>query len=80
MDDYNEMWRSLGIDLELHQQLLENLSNLHKKTHLSQKNRPETMQRFDHSFHSSHSGRVAEIREYRKQRWKIHRNILYLCP
>ena len=66
MEDYNEIWKSLGIDLELHRQLLENLGNLHKKTHLSQKNRPETMQLFDHSFHSSHSGRVAEILEYRK--------------
>lgn len=59
------MWQSLGVDVELHHQLLENLGNLHKKTHLSQKNRPQAMKRFDHSFHASHSGRVAEILEYR---------------
>jgi benzoyl-CoA reductase/2-hydroxyglutaryl-CoA dehydratase subunit BcrC/BadD/HgdB len=65
MKDYTEIWKSLGIDLEMHHQLMENLGNLHKKTHLSQKNRPKIMERFDHSFHASHSGRVAEIVAYR---------------
>jgi benzoyl-CoA reductase/2-hydroxyglutaryl-CoA dehydratase subunit BcrC/BadD/HgdB len=67
MSEYRKMWEELGLDLELHDQLIENQSNLHKKTHLSQKNRPQSMERFDHSFHASHSERVAEIREYRKK-------------
>ncbi len=66
MNDYRTMWQELGMNLELHDQLLENLNSLHEKTHLAQKNRPQTMARFDHSFHASHAGRVAEIREYRK--------------
>ena len=66
MTDFRKMWHDLGVDLELHDQLLGDLENLHKKTHLSQKNRPETMTRFDHSFHASHTERVAEILEYRK--------------
>ncbi|MDZ7264027.1 MAG: double-cubane-cluster-containing anaerobic reductase [candidate division KSB1 bacterium] len=66
MEAFRTMWQELGMNLELHDQLLENLGNLHAKTHLSQKNRPKTMARFDHSFHASHANRVAEIREYRK--------------
>ena len=65
MNDYRTMWQELGMNVELHDQLLENLSSLHAKTHLSQKNRPQTMERFDQSFHASHAERVAEIREYR---------------
>ncbi len=66
MVDVRKMWEDLGMNLELHDQLLENLSGLHEKTHLSQKNRPKTMERFDRSFHDSHAQRVAEILEYRK--------------
>lgn len=66
MTDFRKMWEDLGMNLELHDQLLENLSSLHEKTHLSQKNRPKTMERFDRSFHASHAQRVAEILEYRK--------------
>jgi len=67
MKDFRKMWKELGMDLELHDQLIENQSNLHKKTHLSQKNRPKAMERFDHSFHASHAERVAEILDYRKK-------------
>ena len=59
--NYRNLWKELGLDLELHEHLIEDLSNLHKKTHLSQKNRPKAMARFDRAFHESHSGRVAEI-------------------
>ena len=65
------MWTKLGLDLELHDQLIQDMSKLHKKTHLSQKNRPKTMESFDRSFHSSHSGRVAEILEFRKHGGKV---------
>ncbi|UCE06817.1 MAG: hypothetical protein JSW07_01885 [bacterium] len=66
MNEFKKMWQDLGMNLELHDEFLKNLSNQHKKTHLSQKNRPKTMERFDHSFHASHTRRVAEILEYRK--------------
>ena len=65
MSDFRKMWQELGMNLELHDQLLGNLSDLHEKTHLSQKNRPKTLELFDHSFHACHTERVAEIREYR---------------
>ncbi|MFC2166488.1 double-cubane-cluster-containing anaerobic reductase [Acidobacteriota bacterium] len=71
MNDFRKMWTELGMDLELHDQLIKDMSDLHKKTHLSQQNRPKTMDRFDHSFHLSHSGRVAEILDFRKNGGKV---------
>ncbi len=71
MKDFREMWTELGMDLELHDQLIRDMSNLHKKTHLSQQNRPKNMERFDRSFHASHAGRVAEILDFRKNGGKM---------
>ncbi|MCJ7579575.1 MAG: 2-hydroxyacyl-CoA dehydratase family protein, partial [Candidatus Aminicenantes bacterium] len=71
MTDFRKMWTELGMDVELHDQLIADMSNLHKKTHLSQQNRPKTIERFDRSFHSSHSGRVAEILDFRKKGGKV---------
>jgi hypothetical protein len=56
MTDYRKMWTELGLNLELHNQLLENLNRSHQRTHLSQKNRPETMKKFDEAFHAAHAG------------------------
>ena len=66
MDNIQEVWQELGIDLEKHDQLLESQNTLHQKIHLSQPNRPKEMERFDQSFYASHSERVAEILEFRK--------------
>ncbi len=63
MDEIRQMWKELGLDLEKHDQLLSSLNLLHERTHLSQKNRPQAMARFDHSFHASHAERVKEIKE-----------------
>lgn len=35
MNDYRTMWQELGMNLELHDQMLENLNGLHEKTHLA---------------------------------------------
>ena len=66
MEDYRKMWEELGVNLDLHDQLMTDTDKLFEKSFLSQKNRPKTMERFDKSFHACHAGRVAEIREYRK--------------
>ncbi len=71
MDNFRKMWTELGMDLELHDQLIQDMFNLHKKTHLSQQYRPKTMESFDRSFHSSHSGRVTEIIDFRKNGGKV---------
>ena len=66
MENFAGMWEELEVDVELHEQLMQSQATLHKKTHLSQKNRPKAMERFDKSFHHSHTMRVAEILGYRK--------------
>ena len=42
--DYQEMWRSLGLNLEAHQGLLAVLSDAYQGIYLSQKDRPAAMQ------------------------------------
>ena len=64
--DYRPISEELGVNLELHDQLMADMGKLHEKTHLSQANRPKTMEVFDHSFHACHSGRVEELLNYRK--------------
>jgi benzoyl-CoA reductase/2-hydroxyglutaryl-CoA dehydratase subunit BcrC/BadD/HgdB len=66
-EDYRSMWRELGLNLELHDELMAEMTSLHRKNFLSQTQRPEAMGRFDHSYHASHAGRVAEISAYRKR-------------
>lgn len=59
------MWTELGMEVKLHDQLLDNSSKLHQRNFLWQKNRPEAMELFDTALHDSHGQRVAEIVEYR---------------
>ncbi len=67
MTDFHKLWTELGVDIELHDQLIASLHELHEKTHLSQKNRPHAMSLFDQAFHASHGARVAELWERRRQ-------------
>jgi benzoyl-CoA reductase/2-hydroxyglutaryl-CoA dehydratase subunit BcrC/BadD/HgdB len=60
------MWTDLGMNLELHDQLLESSDRLFSKTHLWQKRRPASMALFDRALHDSHGQRVAEIVAFRK--------------
>jgi benzoyl-CoA reductase/2-hydroxyglutaryl-CoA dehydratase subunit BcrC/BadD/HgdB len=64
--DFRQMWNELGINLDLHDELMANTERLHKRTHLSRINRPKRMEYFDHSLHASHAERVAEIKKYRE--------------
>ena len=64
--DFRQMWTDIGINLELHDELMASMGKLHERTHLSQKNRPKKMEYFDQSLHACHAERVAEIKEYRK--------------
>ena len=43
MSDYREMWESLGMNLELHDQLCEVLPEAFGDVYLTQENRPESM-------------------------------------
>ncbi len=64
--DFRKMWTELGLNLANHDELMASQARLHEKTHLSQKNRPRAMKRFDQALHASHAERLAEILEHRK--------------
>ena len=63
--DFRKLWTELGLDLKNHDELMASSARLHEKTHLSQKNRPAAMKRFDHALHACHRERLAEIVEHR---------------
>ena len=66
MDKLERMWSKLGMDVELHKELLQSIDRTYKQTVGAQKNRPSGIEYFDHVLHESHGGRVAELIEARK--------------
>ena len=71
VDEYVEMWKGLGIDLERHEQLLNGLSKYVEETILSQKNRPTKMDYFNFVLSEIHGLRIKELAELRKQGKKV---------
>lgn len=67
MGDNQKMWQDLGLDVELHNELLESINRTFQQTVGAQKDRPEGIKYFDHVLHESHGNRVAELIEARKQ-------------
>jgi benzoyl-CoA reductase/2-hydroxyglutaryl-CoA dehydratase subunit BcrC/BadD/HgdB len=65
-DDRSRLWADLGMNLELHDQLLASIDRVFTHTHLWQMSRPVSMSLFDEALHASHGSRVAEIVEYRR--------------
>lgn len=59
--EHSEMWRALGLDLEAHAGLLGVLSESYRKVYLSQRDRPEGMEYFDHVVSEVHGQRIREI-------------------
>jgi len=66
MKNYEQMWKELGMNVELHKELLSSIDKTFKQTVGAQKNRPASIEYFDHVLHESHGGRVAELIEARK--------------
>ena len=61
MHEHDKMWEELGLDVDLHHQLLESIGKTYHDTVESQKHRPEGMAYFDHVIHASHGDRVKEL-------------------
>lgn len=61
VEDYRNMWKDLGLDLEAHDTLLGVLGSLYEQTFLTQKNRPEGMGYFDFVMSEVHGLRIKEI-------------------
>ena len=68
---YNLMWKSLGLDLEAHENLLNVLSNAYSEIYLSQINRPEGMKYFDFVISEVHGLRIEELLKAKESNRKI---------
>ncbi len=71
MANYEKMWQELGLDVELHNELLKSIDRTFQNTVGSQKNRPEGMKYFDNVLHESHGARVAELLETKSKGNKV---------
>jgi benzoyl-CoA reductase/2-hydroxyglutaryl-CoA dehydratase subunit BcrC/BadD/HgdB len=69
--NYNEMWKSLGMNLKAHEGLLEVLGKAYSDTFLSQKNRPAGMGYLDFVMSEIHGLRIEELVEARKRGRKV---------
>lgn len=71
MADYHEMWKSLGLDLEKHDMLLEMVGKGYQDVFLSQQNRPKGMEYFDFVMSEIHGLRIKELLDARQEGRKV---------
>ena len=70
-EKYVEMWKSLGMDLERHDQLLKGLGQYYASAVMSQKNRPKKMDYFDFVVSEVHGLRIKELNDLRAKGKKV---------
>jgi len=63
MADYTKMWTDLGLNLDNHGALLENLGGAYQSIFMSQEHRPEGMGYFDFVMSEAHGLRIQELRD-----------------
>jgi benzoyl-CoA reductase/2-hydroxyglutaryl-CoA dehydratase subunit BcrC/BadD/HgdB len=71
IDDNVKMWEELGIDLEIHETLLNALGPMFREIYLTQENRPEGMGFYDFVVGDIHGIRVKELQEHRQAGGKV---------
>ncbi len=80
MPDYKEMWESLGMNLELHDQLCEVLPVAFGDVYLTQDNRPESMDYYNFVVSEIHGVRPAELLEHQKKGGKVFGTFCVYVP
>ncbi len=70
-EKYVEMWKSLGMDIDIHNQLLSGLGQYYTSAILSQKNRPKKMDYFNFVVSEVHGLRIKELNDLRAQGKKV---------
>lgn len=80
MADNREMWQSLGMDLETHDQLCAVLPTAFGDVYLSQENRPAGMAFYDFVVSDIHGIRPAELIELQKQGGKVFGTFCVYVP
>lgn len=71
MADYRELWTSLNMNLEKHDQLCAVLPELYGGVYLTQENRPEGMNYFNFVVSEVHGLRIQELDEHKKKGGKV---------
>ena len=71
MADYHEMWAQLGLDLKMHDAVLEIVGKGYADVFLSQKNRPKGMEYFDFVMSEVHGLRIKELLDAKEQGRKV---------
>ena len=71
MSQYTALWEDLGLDVALHEKVLESIGRSYRQFILSQEDRPWAMAYFDDAVHESHGGRVQEIVDAKKNGTKM---------
>lgn len=69
--DYHPMWEELGLDLPMHDALLEAVGGLYGSTFLAQRDRPEGMGYLDFVMSEVHGLRIKELHDFRKDGGKV---------
>lgn len=80
MADYREMWKSLDMDLEVHDQLCEVLPGMFSEVYLSQENRPGAMDYYNFVIAEIHGVRPAELIEHQKKGGKVFGTFCVYVP
>ena len=70
-ENYQDMWQTLGLDLNAHDALLEVLGKGYQDIYLAQKNRPKGMGYFDFVMSEIHGLRIKELLDEKEQGRKI---------
>ncbi|MCE5251623.1 2-hydroxyacyl-CoA dehydratase family protein [bacterium] len=71
MNQHTQLWTDLGLDVPLHEKLVDSLGARYGEIIMSQKNRPRGMGYFDEAVHESHGGRIQEIVDAKRQGAKM---------
>ena len=69
-EKYLEMWKSLGMDIERHNQLLDILGQHYGAIYLTQNNRPKAMGYFDFVVSEIHGLRIKELERFSEKQGK----------
>jgi len=80
MSDYHDMWKSLGMNLELHDQLCEVLPAVFGDVYLTQENRPESMDYYNFVVSEIHGVRPAELIQHQKKGGKVFGTFCVYVP
>lgn len=70
-EDYRDMWKDLGLDLDAHDMLLGVLGEAYRDIYAAQKNRPQNMGYFDFVMSEVHGLRIKELLDEKKDGRKI---------